>query len=584
MKKRILSLLSILILLLMLFMPLSGCHLQDGSNQVQDSFDVFLNDLFIQEVQEDALSLKYSLAYPENYGITDFDNTLGEYSISSMNQELTQTENYLSRLSVYDYSLLTADQQLTYDIINNYLKLDLTFGNYTYYNECLGPTTGIQAQLPILLAEYTFYDKQDIEEYIDLLPCIYDYFEDIVNFEKEKSNRGLFMRDEVADRIIGQCETFISNPSENFLITYFNDKVSSFSGLTREEVSRYEALNQEAVITYVIPAYKMLIRALTDLKGTGINRAGLYYYPEGQSYYECLSRYKTGSGKTMEQMIHLLEQAIENGIITMSTLTALDTSIIDQYDSFHSFPITDPNEIMKDLKKDIAKDFPDTVEVNCNIKYVPDSLSEYLSPAMYLVPPIDNYHDNQIYINGSDEKTLSTIYTTVAHEGYPGHLYQCVYFRSSNPAPIRNLLDFLGYDEGWATYVEMYSYHISGINEALATFMEANNTVILCMYARSDIGIHYEGWTKETAINYINRFVGNTDISISIYDTLLEEPAIYLPYAVGYLEMKELKEKAIQTLGDSFSAKEFHRFLLDIGPAPFPVIEDYMEVWLSSFM
>ena len=120
---------------------------------------------------------------------------------------------------------------------------------------------------------------------------------------------------------------------------------------------------------------------------------------------------KTGSGKTMEQMIHLLEQAIENGIITMSTLTALDTSIIDQYDSFHSFPITDPNEIMKDLKKDIAKDFPDTVEVNCNIKYVPDSLSEYLSPAMYLVPPIDNYHDNQIYINGSDEKNpLHDIY------------------------------------------------------------------------------------------------------------------------------------------------------------------------------
>jgi len=234
------------------------------------------------------------------------------------------------------------------------------------------------------------------------------------------------------------------------------------------------------------------------------------------------------------------------------------------------------------LKIDIAADFPEAVPVNCEIKYVPASLSEYLSPAMYLVPPIDSYTNNDIYINGNDSKTLSMIYTTVAHEGYPGHLYQCVYFLNQKPAPIRNLMNFVGYDEGWATYVEFYSYHIAGIDENLADFLEVNNAVILCMYARADIGIHYEGWTKKKVVEYIKNFIGDEKVAGLIYDTLLEEPAIYLPYAVGYLEIMELRQEAEQAFGDKFIAKDFHRFLLDIGPAQFGIIEKYLKLWVEN--
>ena len=201
---------------------------------------------------------------------------------------------------------------------------------------------------------------------------------------------------------------------------------------------------------------------------------------------------------------------------------------------------------------------------------------------MYLVPPIDNYKNNNIYINGSDSKTLSMIYTTVAHEGYPGHLYQCVYFRDRNPAPIRNLLNFVGYDEGWATYVEFYSYHIAGIDDNLADFLEWNNMVVLCMYARADIGIHYEGWTKKMVVKYITQFIDDEKTAVLIYNTLLEEPAIYLPYAVGYLEIMELRNIAEQKLGNQFVAKDFHRFLLDIGPAQFGIIEDNMNSWVEK--
>jgi uncharacterized protein (DUF885 family) len=559
-----------------------SCDKQSKQEQAQNNFDDFLNHLFVNEVQSDSLSLNYSLAYPENYGIEDKKATLGEYSISSMKENLFDSENYLSRLLSFDYSLLNSDQQLTYDIVKSYLDESMEFGDFKYYAECLGPTTGIQAQLPILLAEYSFYDKADIEKYLELLPCVKDYFNDIIQYEREKSEHGLFMNDNVANHIIDQCEAFIKIPEENFLIEYFDERISGYEGLTKEEIAYYEALNKEAVLCYVIPAYQNLINALKELIGTGTNNAGLYYYSEGQSYYECLSKYKTGSDKSMDEMIQMLDDALGDGVAEITELTQSDSSLIDKYLSFSSFPITDPKAILTDLKKDIVKDFPSAVPVSCQIKYVPASLADYLSPAMYLVPPIDSYHNNNIYINGNNKKNLAMIYTTVAHEGYPGHLYQCVYFRSKNPSPIRSILNFIGYEEGWATYVEFYSYHIAGIDEHLADFLEKNNMVILCMYARADIGIHYEGWTKNKVIDFINQYIGDETVASSIYDTLLEEPAIYLPYAIGYLEITELREKAEQELNNQFVAKDFHEFLLDTGPAQFDIIEDRMELWIKN--
>lgn len=558
-----------------------GCGFYSNLN-TQKNFSSFLNNLFVLNVKSDSLSLNYSLANPESYGIKETKATLGEYGTASMNKELFVLENSYSRLLAFDFDKLSPDQQLTYRILKAYLEDNMKLGENLYYNECLGPTTGIQAQLPILLAEYNFYSRADIDEYLNLLPCVYDYFSDIAEFEKEKSALGLFMNNRVAKRIIDQCNSFTENPQDNFLIKYFNEKIMAFDDLSDSEKSYYKAANKAAVLNYVIPAYKMLARELTKLLGTGTNSAGLFYYPQGKEYYESLARVKTGSGRDISGMINLLDKAINDGITRITALSLSDQSLLNKYLSFKSFPITDPQEILNDLKDGMANDFPECVPVNCNIKYVPKSLSEYLSPAMYLVPPIDNYTENNIYINGNDSKTLSMIYTTVAHEGYPGHLYQCTYFRNKKEAPIRSIMDFPGYDEGWATYVEMYSYHISGIDENLANFLEANNVVILCMYARADIGIHYKGWTREKTINYITALIENEETAGLIYDTLLEEPGVYLPYAVGYLEIMELRKKAELELADKFAAKDFHTFLLDIGPAQFDIIEDYMYDWIEA--
>jgi uncharacterized protein (DUF885 family) len=560
-----------------------GCDGKSKKSElVEKEFDNYINNIFIEEVQSDSITLNYTLSNPKNYGVPKSAPTLGQYNLNAMKERLAISENYLATLKDFPYNSLTKEQQLTYDILLSSFKLDKNVSDLLLYSEILGPTTGIQAQLPILLAEYNFYTKEDIDNYLLLLPCVSDYFKEIITFEQEKSAAGLFMSNETADSIITQCESFISNKNENFLIDVFNDEISSFKELSEKEVKNYKEKNKDAILNSVIPAYEFLITELTALKGSGVNENGLSGFPDGKAYYEYLIASSTGSSKSIKEIDSLMDALISSSIMEMSKVVQKDTDIFDKATAL-TYPHTDPEEIINYLKNSITKDFPALEDVNCTIKYVHESLEESLSPAFYLTPPLDNFKENLIYINGSDNYDLSTIFTTIAHEGYPGHLYQTVYFNQQDPDPIRSILNFGGYSEGWATYVELYSYHIAGIDENIANLLENNMIATLGMYAKIDIGINYFGWEIEDTSKYLAQFGINAKADIAaIHKTMIEEPGNYLKYTLGYIEIIELRNKASDTLKNKFNLKDFHEFLLKTGPAPFDVINSNLDKWLKN--
>lgn len=577
--KKLYLLLSLIVFLL----AMTGCDKGKSAAQTQEEFDALTNEVFLDNVQSDSITLNYTLANPEKYGITNYKPTLGDFSLNAMKENLAKSENYTARLKEIEYKKLTDDQKLTYDVMKNYYKVDDDSEDLLLYYEVLSPTVGLQAQLPILFAEYSFYDKDDIDAYLELLPCTYDYFNQIIEFEKLKSDAGLFMSDQSADDIIEQCESLISDTKNNFLITVFNDKVKQYDGLTKDEIKAYQEKNKEAVLNYIIPAYQLLIDGLKSLKGTGTNEGGLSNFEKGKEYYESLVRTETGSNRSVEDLIKLLDKYMNKNIASMQVLLAKDSTLLDQA-SNPSYPMTDPEEILTYLQDAIKDRFPDMDKVNYTVKYVHKSLEDFISPAFYLTPAIDNYEENSIYINGSDKFDLSQIFTTLAHEGYPGHLFQNVYYAQQNPQPIRSTMNFGGYSEGWATYVEMISYHMAGIDDNLASLLEQNNAVILMMYARADIGINYEGWTREDSDEYLKSMLGITDEDTldQFYIAMVEEPANYLQYTIGYIEMMELRDKAEKKLGDKFSEKAFHEFILKTGPSQFYVIDKYLDKWIDS--
>jgi len=537
------------------------------------TFEEFTNSIFVEEITTDTISLRYFLSQPKCYGITDYPITLG-----SVKDAVSPDENALARyeqLLQYETAGLSEEEHLTYLSLEHYLDQTLQDDFSPYLSELLGPTTGYQAQLPIVLAEYRFESKQDVEHYLALLSCVYDYFKQISDFEQEKSKTGYFMNDETAKEIIAQCEDFIKDVDNHFLIHTFEERLDELD-LTLSEKTEYILQNNSALHSYVFPAYDLLAETLTNCLGTGKNPYGLAHYAGGKDFYSLLTKVSTGSDKTVEELKELLSSAITEGCNTMAVALAADPAVYDNVLS-PDYPETDPEQIVNYVTEQSAADFP---YVDCGeytVKYIPNSLEDYVSPAMYLVPPIDDYETGVIYINQNPKYDLDTLFPTIVHEGYPGHLYQTVATLSSQTNPLRYLLGPTGYEEGWATYVETYCYKYAGFSEALTSFLQADQIATLCLYALSDIYIHYDGYTTEQLSTFLTAY-GFPEASVNlIYQTLLSEPGAYLPYAVGYLEFAKLQELAKELWVEEYSDYAFHEFLLEMGPMPFSILEELLR-------
>ena len=536
------------------------------------AFRNFTLCFFQQEVASNTINLHYSLQEPAKYGIVEFPITLGSYDMSEV-ATLASIENWESALHKFSPNALSEDNKLTYDILSHYFETLRQDVSYHLYQEPLSPVTGIHAQLPVLLAEYQLNNQKDAETYLSLLKTLPNYFASLARFEQQKSSVGLFMSDAVADEVIAQCNAFVAMDDENYLLSTFEERVKNIEKLTTEDQKKLIQENKDTIKSFVLPAYESLAGSIASLKGTGTNTQGLCKFPEGKEYYYHLVASETGSNRTISELKELINAQILSDLQDSKNVLSENPNILEETDSITESPET----ILRSLQSKISKAFPSSAEVNVNVKYVPTALEEYLSPAFYLIPAIDNFSENTIYINQGHSLTDINLFTTLAHEGYPGHLYQTTYFASTDPDPVRSLLSYGGYVEGWATYAEMCSYYLSPLSKPHATLLQKNNSIILGLYAVADIGIHYDSWSLEDTMKHFATYgIDDEAVIADIYNYILGDPANYLKYYVGYVEILELKKDYMKQQGEDFSQKEFHKELLEVGPAPFEVVRKYV--------
>ncbi len=556
-----------------------------SQNQNEDlaSFSQFCDELFADLAKESTITLHSFVENPEAMGITDYEVTLGSMSLDDLD-DTSELTSYLNRLKTFDRNELSASQQLVYDQLLDDLTDSLEYNDLYLYGATFTPTTGLQVQLPIVFAEYSFNVKKDIDDYITLVGQTYDYYKYLIEIEKLKAKEGLFMEDSIADLVIEQCNTFLTELNENnFLISTFNQRVDDFAGLTDDERASYKTANAAAVNNQVIPAYKLLIEELTSLKGSCHYEGGLCNKPQGKEYYEYLMKNNVGWSKSVKELDKMVDSYLTKAMTDMQILMIKDSSLMENFDTF-DFGLSDPAAILEDLKEKIKKDFPTPPDVEYTIKSIDKSLEDFASPAMYFLPPVDNFYKNAIYINESAIAGGEQIYPTMAHEGYPGHMYQTTYFNNTNKCNLRTFLRTDGYVEGWASYCEVYSYTFADTkNESLNRLMADNYFATLLLYAKMDIGINYYGWDVDKVLDFLNGYgMGTREVATEIYNTMVSEPCNYPCYSIGCLAFISMRETAVNTLGDKYDAKEFHRFLMDLGPTTFDLIEEPFNQWMSQ--
>lgn len=576
-------------------------------------FERLADEIFENEMLGNTLNMHYTLAHPENYGITEYAAVLPCYSSEGRDASIQTIEEYLDKLYKMDSEKLSDDNRYTFHLLCRSLEDSLEGYDFSYFEEPLSPSSGMQSQLPILLAEYTFRSEQDVKDYLTLLDQTDEYFASLALYESEKKAAGLLQADSSLKQVIEQCSTILTldelESNSHFLQTTFAERLKNLIDaeiISADRAQYYISLNDRLLGTVMQPAYDQLADELLLLMGDGTSTpTGLASFPKGQEYYTYLIGESTGSCRSVEEIKKMLYPTFKKEHQTLQNLLQTHPEAIAAWTRMRgdsSFPYEKADDILSDLIAQMEVDFPllpsETLVITDKdrsrtnfpvpaVKTVSQNLAPYCAPAFYLTPPLDDTTSNVIYINPLSTTSGLELYTTLAHEGYPGHLYQSVYsntaMRQNGTHPIRQILWYGGYQEGWALYVEFisYDYAISLAKEqgkddlAYAYEIEKHNrSMQLCLYSLLDVSIHYDNASYEQIHQVLVSFgVKDPATTKAVYDYIAEEPANYLKYYLGYLEILSLKEKAMNLWKDSYSDYRFHQFFLDCGPSDFATLE-----------
>lgn len=537
------------------------------------SFSEFCTTLFREEMKSNTMNLHFTLKDPKAAGIDSYEITLGSLSGDSPHNQARQLKKLSEELKKYSHRSLGEKERLTCRLLSDYISRQQNLAAYPYYDEPLTPSGGVTSQLPVLLAEYTFRNTRDIKDYLGLLSQMDTYFLGILDYEQKKADAGLFMSDEACLKVIEGCEVFTEHPDDNFLIDTFSNRLNAMDGLTDTQKNAYLKQHSKVLSDHVIPAYSQMIKGLTMLLGRGHNNWGLCNFPEGKAYYEAVVSADTGCDDSVEDLFSQITKARREDLTFCQNLLEKNPKLASQSPKPDA-ALKEENAMLSRLQKEILTDFPAPPQTEVEICHVDPALSEYLAPAFYITAPIDDISHNRIYINDAKNDTDIYYFTTLAHEGYPGHLYQTICTSSYGAPEVRSLLNYPGYTEGWATYTEMQAFYYAGLDPDLASLLQHNQAATLSLYATADIGIHYFGWEKEKNAAFWSEYgVDDTATVKRITDLILEEPGNYLKYYVGYLKFRQMREQ-LALENKSFSVSAFHEAILRTGPSPFSVLEE----------
>lgn len=549
-------------------------------NTSQEAFNQYVTTFFRESASENEITKHYLLENSEKYGVKQSQNLYPVMNEKNILNEKIRISRELEKLKKIKQKELTKKQQNTYMILLDYLKRQKNLSMYPYYERILGKTSGQQVQILLTLSEYRLKNEKDIKSYFRLLQGLDGYFDSLIKYSKEQVKRNLFISDQSLRGVLQQIQSVIKRNKNNILVATFNLRMAEIKGINASQKKKYCRKNKKLVRTKVILAYEKLYSHLQALKGNGQNKNGLYYYKNGKEYYKALVAQKTGSDKTVEEMIEISDQSIEKCLRKLIKLQKKYPNIINRYrKSKKNIKIVQNSQkVLNKLRQKMVKYYPKAPKVSCKIKYVHKTMEEYTSPAFYMVPAIDSYKENVIYVN---QAQTAELYPTLAHEGYPGHLYQNVYYAAKGENPIRYILDYPGYSEGYAAYVEGFSYSMMNDAKGYGDIYQQMNMEMyeynLALCSRVDFGVHYEGWKKKDVRAYLRSFGMEKSQADELFQMIIENPANYLSYYIGYQEFCELLKDYKNKAGKQYNLKAYHTEILDAGPCSFDILRKRIE-------
>lgn len=539
----------------------------------KESFSDFEDELFQEMMSEDYTTLHFSLRDYQKYGIEKPDVNIGDASWDDYEDNVEDCDEYLKKLQSFDYDSLSETEQKDYRTIAFYLERNKELNSYPYFDWAFNSAEGVIDNLLTTFTEFVFYEKEDIDDYLATLASVPAYLDQCLENTKKQAAKGYFLTDAMLKATEDAIEKFVDKKDDNELIKIFDENIDAFDGLSAEEKEAYKKKNREIVLNAYIPSYEKVAEELQKLKGSRKADYNVSSLDGGSEYYAALARYKTSIDADVETILDICTQYIEKSVDELYDIMQNHSEVTEETLDFDS-----AEDVLSYLEGHLDA-FPVLDKVYYNVQYLDPSVANDSIVAYYLSPPVDDMRDNVIKINGDNVSDVLDLYTTLAHEGFPGHLYQTNYYIQQQPSLLRTQLTMMGYQEGWGMFAEGQALHVSGLSEYASEYQKINIELNYVLSAAVDLGVNGLGWSTKDVSKYLDRLDLNSSIAKDLYDFATLQPGTILPYGVGIAMFELLEKKAKNALGNDFDQKAFNEVLLNDGNRPFEVVEDAVNAY-----
>lgn len=559
-------------LILTLFLALSTVPVR-----AEENFDAFLDDLFKEYLEEDYMTAHFYVKDFSAAGIETPELSLGENSWEQYAEDAEECQEDLEQLKSYNYNSLSKKQQTDYDSVKFWLENRIALNKYPEFDFAFQAGNGIVDALNTNFTEFKFYTKENFDEYLTVLSSTPDYLKDCMKVTKKQAEEGYFLTDAQLRDTDAQLDKFLEKKEDNPLITTFNQRIDAFEGIDPSEKETYKQKNQDIVLNSYIPAVEKTKKELDALAGSRKGGYAIADLKNGKDYYAAMARSQTGLDCSVQEMVDVCTDFLKKSMPAYSQLLqAQDRSFMDE-----TIPEKTPEEILAYLQEHMDS-LPEGPEVNYLVDYLDPSIANDSVVAYYMQPPLDDIMDNVIRINGSNVDDTVSLYETLAHEGFPGHLFQTTWYLNENPSPIRKVTSQIGYTEGWAMYAEVLAYNTSELSDAAKQFHILDTTINYVLNAVADLCVNGLGWNISKLGSYFDSLGINGDgLAANLYDFVTLNPGMLLPYGVGISEFMLMRQKAEAIQKDSFDLKQFNTVLLEGGARPFANVEKDVNSYLG---
>lgn len=543
-------------------------------------------------------TLSQSPVFAGQLGDRSGDGKLPDVSIKNTIASSRRVRGFLESAREIDRGSLTVNSRLNLDIFIRYLEDEVGEVDHKAYLVPITNRWGFHIYFAELYKRLPFNNVDDYRSYLGRLAAFSDYADQNMELLKQGIKEGYVLPAVVLE---GYEETISSHIYEEArkspLFTPFTQFPKSIGKRQADSLSLEGAT---LIAEDVIPAYQKFLRfMIEDYKPSASDAIGVSSRPAGREFYRQRVKKFTTLDLTPEQ-VHQTGQAEVLRIRAEMEAIPKELEFDGDFDSFLRFLRTDPQfyptdvesykkevaYILKRMDGELPRLFGRLPRTPYGIKEIPAYIAPKTTAAYYQPPSPDGKIAGFYFINTYNLKSrpLYQLEALSLHEAVPGHHLQLALQQEIDDMPaFRKYNGFTAFIEGWALYSERLGLEVGFYDDPYSDFGRLSYEMWRACRLVVDTGIHYFGWSRQRAIEYM---VSNTALSrhniVAEVDRYISWPGQALAYKIGELKIRELRSIAEDRLGSGFDIRKFHDVVLGSGAVPLKVLEQNVLKYLPD--